>query len=416
MIERPRALLYMSYAYGYTSDPPPWRGVPPGDLAANSEGLLRPLDHRESKEFSETDMGVLHELNKPPFALERSRWRDDIEVQFPKQHPFAGTVDTKLLVSVGSNSADLNVVFLSLSVTFDEQPETDRLVALLQSHLQDGGPSGGLAVMSAGITHSSCKQFIQSCAAHLHIPDCKSVPFWITEFRTGQARTMRASADPALARQGYGVLTTDEGWRDVPEDHAIQVLKTQWTSRDFFTACASGNGVVVYNDKDHLYGRRATTFFDGWFSTPKPYYSTIFHVAGLDHGVLYSIEAAIQLRLAAEQLTEAAVHALGNGQARSLLTSLKVSWGELIHPRVSSMQLSVLRFLELVRYVDVGELRNLDQMIAEQVGLTARRQEVARVSEVIDTQSMNLAATRLNTLVAALTLLATLAAFVALLK
>jgi len=308
------------------------------------------------------------------------------------------------------------VVFLSFSIMFDGRPDTDRLVAIVQSHLRDDGSLDGVTIESNETRYTSCRSFATHCADQLKLgSDPDSTAFWIAEMRTGQAREMFTPVTHDVARRTYGLLTADEGWCFVPECRVDEIMTRNWSSRDFLWVGAFSTGVVVYNDKNSDYGDAISKFYSDWFATDRPYYSDMFHVAGLDHGPLYALEAAIVLKLTAEQLIRDIEDLVGS-QSKNGLSTVKVSWLEFLRPHVGSMQLRVFKYLDHVRHVGIGELSSLDALIANELGLTSTIKDVARFGEMIDSQSTNLTTMRLNGIVIVLTIVTVLIAAVALVK
>jgi hypothetical protein len=423
MIEQPSVLLNLTNAYSFKCNDNDERPEPGGGAASRSGEtrrllnisgeLLQLLEDDQQKEFqkefADAGQSVITELGR--CELERSVWVPEIKVHFPAGPTV--NAEAKLLIGLNDKAKrSARVVFLSLAIAFEEMAGTDQLIALLQSHLRDDDSLDGLTVESSGTEHTSCKRFMESCARQLGLDATSPTPFWITEVRTQDAEALLSSSNDYLIRRTYGLLTLDEGWRYVPQSRAREVVCNQhWSSRDFLWVGAFGTGVVVYNGKDRRYGRDASAFFCRWFAAEREYYSDIFHVAGLDHGVLFAVEAATELKLTAQSIIDE-MESLMKRQKGGRFTTIQASWSEPLRGQLPSMQLRAFSYLERVRGVGIGELGSLDKLIANENRLPAMINEVARFGEMVDGQSMNLATIRLTTMVVVLTLVTVLIAFI----
>ncbi len=382
---------------------------------ARSHGLIRCLNDDEEKEFADADESVILELSR--CELKRSVWESEIKVQFPTGTT-VGDIETKVFMEIGKCNPPVRALFLSLAIafdaSFDETIDVDRLIALLQSYRRDDNTSEGLTVENNGRTYSSCKRFMECCANQLGLPKSEPTVFWITEVRTDHAKALLTNTDDDLRRRTYGLLTLDEGWRYVPQARVCGLVARHWSSRNFLWVGAFGTGFVIYNGKSPQYSRHASAFFRDWFAVERPYYSDIFHIAGLDHGVLFALEAVTELKLTAESIIkdmEGLIKRQGSG-----LTTIQASWREPFLGELGSMRLRAFTYLDHVRGIGIGELGTLDTLIANEMGLPAMINDVARFGEMIDGQSMNLATIRLNAIVIALTFVTVLIALIAFFK
>jgi hypothetical protein len=432
------ALLYLTRAYAFYDSKVSEEQL---ELRALLDGkpifpIRLPTDP-EKVPFDHVDQSAVIELKKPPFSLERYVWVPHVELRFPPTRPVHASADTTLYVGLGRCLPGISVIFFSLSITFPRTPETEETVAILQSHLRDDQSRDGLTIKSDGTIHTSCLNFIKECAKRMGIreecaervgireecaervgirEECAERigiraraqwATWITELRTGQAETIATCEDDDDLRRTYGLLTADEGWSYVPATRAKEIADHSWSSRRFLWVGAFGSGVVVYNDKPPEYGEAITRFFREWFGASRQYFADAFQIAGLDHGILYSLEAATLLKLTAECFIQDIKDTLRFNE-RTQTTRLR--WSELTRGHLGSMQLRAFQFLDHVRDIGIGELGNLDRFIADETGLTRIVNDVKRYAELIDGQLTNVTTLLLNIIVILLGFIAAVAA------
>ena len=102
----------------------------------------------------------------------------------------------------------------------------------------------------------------------------------------------------------YGIITTDEGWRYVPKNIVESVLNPRWGTRDFVTAIPFSYGMLLFNLKDSDVHQKYLVFQNEYrqFNTQHlNYFNFDYSIAGLDHGILFTIEKANALRILANK-------------------------------------------------------------------------------------------------------------------
>jgi hypothetical protein len=406
------SLLYVTHAYSCR------RQVQDEIEQAKEDGLLRSFTKTdpEHDQFWCPGAPVTEELSKSSIGVkERYVWCKDAHLQFPASRAQLDHGTTlKLYMGVANTMGNVNVVLFSLSICLERSDSFEPLIPILHSCLRDDQSLQGLSVLGEGKTYSSCQSFMTHCAGSVLKKGPPGDPsyFWIAELNTGEASEALAGSDTEIARRTYGLLCADEGWSYVPAPRARQLVSHYWSVRNFLWVGASEKSVVIYNDKSHEYSTRSSKFFLDWFGVLKPYYSTKFHVAGLDHGVLYSVEGAILLKLSSECLIGEIKGVVGTTKTGD--SSVEFSMADLFRGVLHSMSLRVFNYLLEVRHIGISELGSLDQFILDRFGVTKTINDVERYSEMIDGQLENLVSLRLNLIVIALTVVTALLAVLAL--
>lgn len=102
----------------------------------------------------------------------------------------------------------------------------------------------------------------------------------------------------------YGIITTDEGWRYVPKNIVESVLNPRWGTRDFVSAIPFSYGMLLFNLKDSDVHQQYLAFQNEYrqFNTRYlNYFNFDYSIAGLDHGILFTVEKANALRILANK-------------------------------------------------------------------------------------------------------------------
>lgn len=100
----------------------------------------------------------------------------------------------------------------------------------------------------------------------------------------------------------YGIMCGDEGWRNVPESLADERLQYQWGSRDFIRLVTFGSNSVFFNlstsEKAREYLQNRIKFDNAYYDgNVNPYFVIDSNVAGINHGILFSLEMVLVIKV-----------------------------------------------------------------------------------------------------------------------
>jgi len=162
----------------------------------------------------------------------------------------------------------------------------------------------------------------------------------------------------------YGMMTGDEGWRNVPHDMAVQRMENSWGSRDFIKFIAFGSNAAFINlsrsriTEDYRENRR---LFDArFYGDMNPYFLMDSDIAGVNHGILFSMELVMVMKTICNRiLRRQANYYIGehNGKLRKEIQKLKAYRGELI---------TTLNKVENLSISEIGELERV-MLISQQI-------------------------------------------------
>jgi hypothetical protein len=158
-------------------------------------------------------------------------------------------------------------------------------------------------------------------------------------------------------RQVYGIMTGDEGWRNVPREMALARLENAWGSRDFIRFISFGTNSVFFNLYDSKgaadYRENRRRFDEAYYGDMNPYFLLNSHIAGVNHGILFSIELVMVMKTICDRILrrQAGHHMGGHGSKLGQeIRKIKAYRGELITAlnKVESLEISEIGELERV--------------------------------------------------------------------
>jgi len=162
----------------------------------------------------------------------------------------------------------------------------------------------------------------------------------------------------------YGMMTGDEGWRNVPHDMAVQRMENAWGSRDFMKFIAFGTNSAFINLSGSQitaeYRENRRVFDARFYGDMNPYFLMDSDIAGVNHGILFSMELVMVMKTICNRiLRRQANYYIGehNGKLRSEIQKLKAYRGELI---------TTLNKVENLSISEIGELERV-MLISQQI-------------------------------------------------
>lgn len=154
----------------------------------------------------------------------------------------------------------------------------------------------------------------------------------------------------------YGMMTGDEGYRNVPESLALERLSNRWGSRDFMgVICFGANTLLInLNNKDRYtdYVENRRSFDNRFYGDINPYFLLHSHYAGINHGVNYSIELATVIKC----ITNRILHNQSKYNASSSL-----NFGNDIRKtrKARAEMITTLHRIENISISEVGEMERV---------------------------------------------------------
>lgn len=160
----------------------------------------------------------------------------------------------------------------------------------------------------------------------------------------------------------YGMMTGDEGWKHVPAELAAQRLQNAWGSREFIRLICFGSNSIFFNLSQSPsavnYRANRQNFDHSYYGDMDPYFSLDSDTAGLNHGILFSMELVMVIKTICNRiLRRQASHYSGRpgGKTSEEIRRIKIYRGELITTLNKVANLSISEISELERVLLVGQ-------------------------------------------------------------
>lgn len=279
-----------------------------GEIRHNlrKRGLKVSSDDRHS-----TDFKIVEDFLFPlQINQERLRFKiDDLVISCPNydESCLLGEPICGELFFVIYQKLQMGVLILNLKLN---RSSVDDLIFLRQSLFNRNVFNVVSALLSSGQNNKlSIKQVFEKYAERVSLcfsydVDKKNVVFSsLIEIR--QVKNFNLSDPDNLIDlfpiQVYGLLTSDEGWRFVPEKIARNRVNKRWRTRDFLTVISLDNSVLVVNlsnSKRYLdYAESQKSLRITYGYEAEDYFKLNPQIAGLNHGPLLSLEICSVMRL-----------------------------------------------------------------------------------------------------------------------
>lgn len=197
----------------------------------------------------------------------------------------------------------------------------------------------------------------------------------------------------------YGILTGDEGWQHVPVALARERATAGWTSRDFVRAIVFGTNFLLLNfnrsDVHRDYLSRQYAFACQYHGALNPYFTMDAHTAGVNHGLFFSVETGMLIKVAAGHLLE----------NKPDLTSIHGLFLQNEIKKNKAYRSMMIKMLNRVEAVNITEMGELDRLIVENLRITQRIESIRYLLELLESDLDLLYDTNTNRMVNVLTIL-----------
>ena len=318
----------------------------------------------------------------------------------------------------------------TISLDIGSCEDIDLLIGLAHSHGGSQWTSDAVgSVAFLGRTHGSIFHVLSAIMSGLFNLEGSEVEcahrFRIFELRgdeclLGQVESERLQSEVTLAT--YGLLTGDEGWRHVPPARAQQLLGDFWSSRTFLQVAACDHAVVLFNTKTKEYKDRAKDFFTTRFGQDREYFETDFSLAGLDHGVFFACENALERLILADTLArdiKAEQEKRKRTKKNRLFPQSHLLLREFFGSSLQSAHIRVREYLEALRDTDVAEINGMLSLIVDRSGVAKYEARVREYADLMDQELdrvWNFQLTRIAVLISTVSLVCSVTSLLIVLK
>ena len=200
-------------------------------------------------------------------------------------------------------------------------------------------------------------------------------------------------------RRLYGILTGDEGWEHLPEGLARERLAHGWSSREFVSAIAFGNGFLLLNLWDspaaQSYLAHQQKIFHTYYGGMNPYFLMRSSMAGVNHGLFFAVETGALVKSFSQSILDQ--------QDTWMREDLKSFAGEI--RRMKRFRRDLIIAINSVENVGISEMGELQQLVMESLRIHPVIERLRNLLDILEAGLDLMYSTRTNFFVNMLTIL-----------
>ncbi len=200
----------------------------------------------------------------------------------------------------------------------------------------------------------------------------------ITELNTLGERSNTENLTDSETCCIYGVLSGDEGWQHVPVSMARERLKLGWGSRDFAQVAAFAKNFVLLNfnggDSHNAYIKKQRPFANQYWGGLNDYFLMDAETAGVNHGLFFSVEAGMLIRVVTERLLNTQPKR-SEGSSKELRSDIQKS---------KEYREEMIRIMKDLETVNISELGELDALVMRSLDSKKQMESLRNILELVE--------------------------------
>jgi len=339
-------------------------------------------------EYSAKKDGILKDINIAEnflyggyFKFPHKRYILPVEDLQHKDYIFS---DTHIMIT---DFYDANVMGVSLN-TCAQVPSVDALVYLRQIMLS------GIGVTADG---KSITQLINSVLEPLGKSVSRAENAYLVEINDFFGQTVLDNIFEENKFAIYGMLTGDEGYEYVAPEIVDTRLKNNWSTREFVRAIIFRNNFMLFNLNKvgaiEQYQEHQAKFGNEYYGAPNPYFFTDASTAGVNHGILFSVEVG----MVAKTITSSVL----DRQAASNQLPRRNVGAEI--KKGKELRRDLILTLNRLEDIGMAEMSELDRLIVDDLDVEPLVEKIKYLLELLESELDLLYQTSTNRLVNILT-------------
>ena len=353
-----------------------------------SSGADNVVFRMQDIEYSAKKDGILKDINIAEnflyggyFKFPHKRYILPVEDLQHKDYIFS---DTHIMIT---DFFDANVMGVSLN-TCAQVPSVDALVYLRQIMLS------GIGVTVDG---KSITQLINSVLEPLGRSVSRAENAYLVEINDFFAQTVLDNIFEENKFAIYGMLTGDEGYEYVAPEIVDTRLKNNWSTREFVRAIIFRNNFMLFNLNKvgaiEQYQEHQAKFGNEYYGAPNPYFFTDASTAGVNHGILFSVEVG----MVAKTITSSVL----DRQAASNQLPRRNVGAEI--KKGKELRRDLILTLNRLEDIGMAEMSELDRLIVDDLDVEPLVEKIKYLLELLESELDLLYQTSTNRLVNILT-------------
>lgn len=353
-----------------------------------SSGADNVVFRMQDIEYSAKKDGILKDINIAEnflyggyFKFPHKRYILPVEDLQHKDYIFS---DTHIMIT---DFFDANVMGVSLN-TCAQVPSVDALVYLRQIMLS------GIGVTADG---KSITQLINSVLEPLEKSVSRAENAYLVEINDFFGQTVLDNIFEENKFAIYGMLTGDEGYEYVAPEIVDTRLKNNWSTREFVRAIIFRNNFMLFNLNKvgaiEQYQEHQAKFGNEYYGAPNPYFFTDASTAGVNHGILFSVEVG----MVAKTITSSVL----DRQAASNQLPRRNVGAEI--KKGKELRRDLILTLNRLEDIGMAEMSELDRLIVDDLDVEPLVEKIKYLLELLESELDLLYQTSTNRLVNILT-------------
>lgn len=190
----------------------------------------------------------------------------------------------------------------------------------------------------------------------------------------------------------YGIISGDEGWNHIPEDLANERIKADWSSRDYVEFMTFGSNFLLLNLVNSTaaknYRINQLNFGGTYYGGMNPYFAMNASIAGVNHGIIFSIELVMAIKTIAHRILEFQA-SFQKSRTGNFDTDIK---------RTKDYRRELISTLNRVENIDMTELGELEKVILTSQQITPIIDKIKYLLELLESELDLMYQTRTNTI------------------
>lgn len=196
----------------------------------------------------------------------------------------------------------------------------------------------------------------------------------------------------------YGLLTGDEGWQFASQDLAKERLSQNWGSRKFVKFIVFDTNFLLFNlnkNKTELdYEKHQNEYTSKYHGSLNNYFSMKSTFAGINHGILFSIETVIAMKTVTKNILN----------KQTYFRTKKVENFNAAIKRTKSYRQDLMLTLNKLQEMDISELGELESLVLKSQQIDPVIEKIKYLLELLESDLSLMYSQQTNKLVNLLTI------------
>ncbi len=346
--------------------------------------------------FKEEESEILRDINIAqsflhasglPFGPKRA-----VIADFKITHETLPITDSAIMVTM---FPEIGTVSLALNINF-ENATTDEVVFL--KHCLGNDEKFNVIENEGAVQKIPLKEVVEKVRKAIDVPvESYNVCSCMEINKFGEMQELDKIFSEEIERI-YGLLTSDEGWEYVSHELAISRLSEGWGSRKFVKFVAFGSNFLLFNLNESItdenYEKHQEKFMTKYYNSVNPYFKMKAKFAGLNHGILFSIETVMAIKTVTNYILDKQTFFKAY-QNEDFSTAIK---------RTKEYRKDLMLTLNKIEQLDISELGELENLVLRSQNIDPIVEKIKYLLELLESDLTLMYSQQTNKMVNILTI------------